>query len=853
MGGSLYFSAYSSSNGYELWKSDGTTAGTVELKNIASGSSSSYPKHLTVVQGRLFFSAGTGSQGTELWVSDGTSAGTVLFADIAFGSASSSPQFLRVVGSRLFFSADNGTAGRELWVSDGTLNGTRLTRDLTPGTGSTLRDGYDFEGVAVGSELFFVTSLNMYRSDGTGGGTLMVIDTSAPGRFPRDLAVLGGRLYFIADGVTGNDLWKTDGTVEGTSRVADLDAGDTGSAPTHFLAVDGSLFFLSQEQITGTFWKSDGTPAGTRPLHLVPKPSLFDKIPMINLGSTIFYIGWFTETGAELCSTDGTQESIRVVKDIRPGTGSSSISALTVVGGNRFFFTANDGVRDQELWVSDGTSAGTTLVKDISAGGGPSFLSNHKLVAVGNAVYFVPFTGELGFELWRSDGTEAGTFVVKDIGGFASSEPADVTAVNDMAYFTAFLDTTGRELWRTDGTAEGTIQLGDLRPGRASANPGNLTAVGNVLFFTVDDGTSGEELWISNGTTVGTRRVKDIAPGAQGSAPRALTALGSVLFFTAADGVGGYELWKSDGTEAGTVKVKELRPGPLGGVAHTPMFAVPSRGVVVFAATDGETGVELWETDGTEAGTQRVADIAEGPASAFPEQFALAGSNLFFSAEDGVHGRELWRVRLASINDRTPPTITCPSSVTAEATSAQGGPATFTAQATDEGSTAVVDYSQASGTAFPFGATTVTATARDIRGNTAQCSFQVTVRDTSAPIVTCPASVTLDATGPTGTLVTYDAARATDAVTPAPELTYSQPSDSVFPIGSTQVTVTARDAAGNQAQCRFNVSVLAQEEEGSGCGCSTRTSAAGGASWGALLVLCWAVSRLGRRQGHKEP
>jgi ELWxxDGT repeat protein len=756
------------------------------------------------------------------------------------------------VGGKLFFSADDRTAGRELWVSDGTLAGTRLAVDLTPGTGGTIPDGYGFEGIAVGGELFFVASSTMYRSDGTGAGTVKVIDINSPGRFPRDLAVLGGALYFIAEGVTGKDLWKTDGTAEGTSRVADLDAGDTGSAPTRFLAVNGSVFFLTQEQLGGTFWTSDGTPAGTRPLYLVPRPSLFDDIPMINLGSTIFYTGWFTETGSELCSTEGSQESVRLVKDIRPGTGSSSLSALTAVGGNRFFFVANDGVHGQELWVSDGTAAGTTLARDISADLYP-FVGNEKLVAVGNAVYFVPYTSQVGYELWRSDGTEAGTFLVKDIGGFISSEPADVTAVNDMAYFTAFEDTTGRELWRTDGTSEGTIPLGDLRPGKASANLGNFTAVGNVLFFTADEVTSGEELWISNGTTAGTRRVKDIVPGAESSAPRALTALGSVLFFTATDGVGGYELWKSDGTEAGTVKVKELRPGPLGGVAHSPMFALPSRGVVLFAATDGETGVELWETDGTEAGTQRVADIATGPVSAFPEQFALAGSNLFFSAEDGVHGRELWRVRVASINDRTPPTLTCPSSITAEATSAQGGPATFTAQATDEGSTAVVDYSQASGTAFPFGATTVTATARDIRGNTAQCSFQVTVRDTSAPIVTCPASISLDATGPAGSLVTYDAARATDAVTPTPELTYSHPSESVFPIGRTEVTVTARDAAGNQAQCRFNVSVLEQEEEGSGCGCSTRGSAAGGASWGVLLVLCWAVSRLGRRQGHKEP
>ncbi|MBA4192738.1 MAG: hypothetical protein C0467_32635, partial [Planctomycetaceae bacterium] len=80
--GTLFFSAFDGTNGYELWKSDGTAAGTVLVKDINSGASSSYPTNLTNVNGTLFFSADDGTNGIELWRSDGTAAGTVLVTDI---------------------------------------------------------------------------------------------------------------------------------------------------------------------------------------------------------------------------------------------------------------------------------------------------------------------------------------------------------------------------------------------------------------------------------------------------------------------------------------------------------------------------------------------------------------------------------------------------------------------------------------------------------------------------------------------------------------------------------------------------------------------------------------------------
>src|SRR5439155_200257 len=118
--GTLFFAADDGSDGIELWKSDGTAAGTALVKDIGPGAGSSLPVHLTNVNGRLFFSAGDGSNGFELWKRDGTAAGTVLVKDISPGAASTLPfQNMTNVAGTLFLRADDGTNGIELWKSDG--------------------------------------------------------------------------------------------------------------------------------------------------------------------------------------------------------------------------------------------------------------------------------------------------------------------------------------------------------------------------------------------------------------------------------------------------------------------------------------------------------------------------------------------------------------------------------------------------------------------------------------------------------------------------------------------------------------------------------------------------------------
>src|SRR5262249_22594237 len=150
--------------------------------------------------------------------------------------------------------------------------------------------------------------------------------------------------------------------------------------------------------------------------------------------------------------------------------------------------------------------------------------------------------------------------------------------------------------------------LKDINIGSDGSNPTGLTDVNGVLYFTATDYFTGSELWKSDGTTAGTVMVKDIEPylsprgGGLGSEPTELTNVNGVVFFAASRFEDGTELWKTDGTDAGTVQVKDIAPGPA---SSQPAQLTNINGMLFFIACDA-AGCELWKSDGTTAGTVRV-------------------------------------------------------------------------------------------------------------------------------------------------------------------------------------------------------------------------------------------------------
>jgi hypothetical protein len=160
--------------------------------------------------------------------------------------------------------------------------------------------------------------------------------------------------------------------------------------------------------------------------------------------------------------------------------------------------------------------------------------------------------------------------------------------------------------------------------------------------------------------------------------------------------------------------------------------------------------------------------------------------------------------------DSTPPALSLPADITAEATSSAGAVVAFTATASDANPTSpAVTCSPASGSTFPLGTTTVNCSATDAAGNTGNGSFNVTVEDTTAPVIAnMPTDLNVEAIDADGAVVTYSNPTATDSVDPAsPAVTCVPASGSTFAIGTTEVACSATDAAGNEAASSFNVTV----------------------------------------------
>jgi ELWxxDGT repeat protein len=202
-----------------------------------------------------------------------------------------------------------------------------------------------------------------------------------------------------------------------------------------------------------------------------------------------------------------------------------------------------------------------------------------------------------------------------------------------------------------------------------SSAPDSVLRTKEWIYFQATTLKYGEELWKSDGTKSGTKIVKDIVPGPGASdAEDIVSTAPRTTFFRAWDKKHGEELWKTDGTEKGTKLVKDINtdlpPGarcPQGdcgipkGWSHPDTVTVMGK-QVFFAADDGKHGVELWKSDGTEKGTTLVKDINtvkgnsnpndKGDAltrSAEVEKLYVVGKTLYFRASDGKHGVELWK------------------------------------------------------------------------------------------------------------------------------------------------------------------------------------------------------------------
>lgn len=436
------------------------------VKDINVGSQSSYPDHFVEVNGTAYFSALTPQNGYELWKSDGTEAGTVMVKDIVPGTASSGPKFLTNVNGVLFFNATTTNGGNELWKSDGTAAGTVVVKYINPSQG--VYGGSDpYDLTAVNGILFFTAKngvqnngRELYKSDGTEAGTVMVKDIYLGGSDsdPDDLININGTLFFSADNGSGRNLWKSDGTEAGTVLVKQI-CNNTNRPWTccpFFRNVNGVLFFVPINNSSNTsgseLWKSDGTEAGTvlvKNIRIGEGGS--DKYMEVANG-LLYFRAKDDVNGEELWKSDGTASGTVIVKDINPGFASSYPGKLTEYSGS-IYFVADNGTSGYELWRSDGSNSGTNMVIDIYPGAGSA--SPGLFLPFNNDLYFRALNSNNSITTWKTDGTAGGTtehsnsnleYGLWNVAGQEIS-PACVI-VNDVLFYGMSSSGTGKELWK---------------------------------------------------------------------------------------------------------------------------------------------------------------------------------------------------------------------------------------------------------------------------------------------------------------------------------------------------------------------------------------------------------------------
>ncbi|MGN6820351.1 MAG: ELWxxDGT repeat protein, partial [Sphingomonas sp.] len=631
-GNRLFWRSNDGGHGYELWTSDGTSAGTHVVKDINPGPYDSYPNNIVSLgNGSVVFTASNPDTGNEVYVSDGTSAGTMLLQDV--NATGNHGQYLNLnsglatAGSLTFFAGEDGIHGNELWVSDATTGGSHMVADLVVG--------------------------------GSGSN-------------PQNFFVAGGKIFFTADdGVNGRQLYTSDGTTVTKLTSNDLDTPYNDGA--RFFTLGGKFYYLGYDSSANgggyALFSSDGTVAGTqRVYHFVGGNSY--NVP-VHLGSEVVFYANDGTNGSGLYAFDGTTVSfIANVNDYENVT----------VSGTNLFWRSNDGGHGSELWVTDGTAAGTHLVKDINPGSYDSSPGN--IVSLGNgSVVFTAFNPDTGNEVYVSDGTSAGTMLLQDVnatgnhGQYLNLNSGLATA-GSLTFFAGEDGIHGNELWVSDATTGGSHMVADMVVGGSSSNPQNFFAAGGKIFFTADDGVNGRQLYTSDGTTVTKLTSNDLdTPYNDGGRFFTLGGKFYYLGYDSSANGGGYALFSSDGTVAGTQRIHHFTgaystPIHLGtgmvlygddGISGTGLYSFDGTSVGFIASVsdyedvvtsgsrlfwrsyDGGNGYELWTSDGTTAGTQLVQDSNPGGNSAYPDQItSLGNGSIVYTADDGTHGREIW-------------------------------------------------------------------------------------------------------------------------------------------------------------------------------------------------------------------
>jgi ELWxxDGT repeat protein len=554
-------------------------------------------------------------------------------ADMSSGTADSHPHYFKNFQGSMYFVADDGHHGFELWRNDGSLEDASLrakdskNRDILAENERPTK-GIPGVGGSTESEAAVSPHVAMLRD----------IFPGEKGSHPKYLEVHGNHMYFAADGIDVSWRVRPDHVDDcGSFKQSQWDARvfyavahENTWDPEYVYDCPVGYHWATTEEAHAIF-TSHGDTMDERRDHM-----------------------WYAEPyqSAEFAERHGKQD-VWYTEDSLPAAdarASGDFESATSVG----YLKEQKSYFDQCGW--EGYNWGgkrrthfrfsdSHITGEFKHAGWPDSLRpgvDPKWAAAGVAGHT--------YRKGNSDYQRNSVLTTSDFAGILCIAgphvaPCTTASCNGRA---------GEELWRTDGTAEGTVRVEDIYEGGVGSKPAYLTSFGSSLYFAATSASHGRELWRTTGGVGDAMQVglhhagklgvytQGLTAGSESSNPTDLTVGGvggNILFLAAQSRNYGRELWTVTADQV--PHLIDIVAGSAGsdpkGFEHD-----TSNGNVYFQADDGVHGAELWTSDGTLVGTRMVANIMPGQKSSYPKYITYFNAQLYFQADDGKHGVEMW-------------------------------------------------------------------------------------------------------------------------------------------------------------------------------------------------------------------
>jgi ELWxxDGT repeat protein len=418
---------------------------------------SSVPRGFFEFGGRLFFSASYQTGIPQLFVSDGTTAGTI---EVTNNAAPAQPPFAEsisgnpvqhvIIDGELFFEkrllTSNSQLKYQIWkVIAGSSNAVVSTNGANAFFGLTSFEDRFYQPIALGTKIIFSPSISasthsepVFSSNGT-SATILKNIASSGGSNPKDLTVFNNFGFFSADDQSsfGREIWRTDGTTGGTVMLADINSGSPSSNPDQFTTVGSDMVFAASNSATGReLYKTTGVTGNYTLVKDINPTGDSNPSSITQIGSNVYFTATNGTDGQELFKSNLTSAGTIQIKNINP-TGDSNPSNFIQFGSN-VYFTATNGTNGVELYVTNGSPNVAVLVKDINQGVGDSNPSN--FVIYNGKLYFTAFDGT-DYGLWSANGNSNGTVKIDMFPG-GDEQVSGLFLFNDELFFSARTNTS---------------------------------------------------------------------------------------------------------------------------------------------------------------------------------------------------------------------------------------------------------------------------------------------------------------------------------------------------------------------------------------------------------------------------